>query len=110
MRVYAVKPYHETYEVCDHGTKHPVVYVEVRELEKTDKTREYNNGYYKREEPLWKDRLGRLYESHPPIDFHGSTAYVRDDDKAMFSNRVPYPLGFVRLEPVVKDALGRVLR
>ena len=96
---------HDDTETCNLGHKHIVRFFASKQLGPAVGTREYDNGYSKQATDVRQDRQGRWYHQHPPMDFHGSTSWVRDDDNAHFY-MVPV---FGGKGVVHKDMVGRIL-
>lgn len=74
-------------DACTFGDRHDVDYVVTKRLTSNGRTRPYDNGYYVEETPLFADLQGRIYHLHPPTDYYGGSAYVRDGDDAVFWSR-----------------------
>lgn len=87
-------------EICDLGCKHEVEIYAVKIITETGETREYDNGYEKRQTRLFTDAQGRVYHERLEIDYHASTYYVRDGDKKYFVGRPRKP---------ARDTMGHLL-
>lgn len=90
-----------TEDLCDLGEKHVVTYYGVKTITPTSETREHDNGYEKRQTPLYTDAQGRVYHQHVQIDYFNNVSYCRYDDGQRFYPRV--------LRRPARDLLGNLL-
>lgn len=72
---------------CSLGETHDVKLVVRKFLGPVVAHEPYNNGYTTENAPIRCDKQGRRYQAHYPIDFHGSTTWVREGGH--FSTRPP---------------------
>lgn len=75
---------------CDLGCEHKVTVYAEKTLHLTDLVRinEIVGGYSdsERENPVYEDAQGRLYDRYTPVDYYSGVRFVRRDDKTHWRN------------------------
>ena len=81
---------------CSLGEQHAVTVYAEKVIAQTDEVRinEVKGGYSdtRRENPVWVDAQGRLYDTYYAVDYPSGVRYVRRDDTTSWSGRKPYGL------------------
>lgn len=75
---------------CSFGEMHKVSIYAEKHLTLTEMIRindVLGYGDSERENPVYVDRQGRLYDTRIPVDYYGSKWYVRRDDNSGWSTR-----------------------
>ncbi len=92
---------------CNLGCEHNVTVYAEKVLHLTDLVRinEIVGGYSdnERENPVYEDAQGRLYDRYISVDYYAHTRYVRRDDRTHWQTRIPLPKPCIRYDDTTDD-------